>query len=137
MDLTNIAIGQQLPEMKKTVMQEHILLYAKASHDFNPIHIDPDFARTTALGGTVAHGMLVLAYISQFMSAAFGIPWLTGGKLDIRFKEAARPGDNLTVNGNITKIDNEGNVKTVRCDIACKNQDDKIILSGQATVTVV
>ena len=83
-----------LPALKKVVTQQNINLYAEASQDFNPIHIDEDFAKKTALGGTIAHGMLILAYASQMMSDTFGRNWLTNGKLNIRFKKPARPGDN-------------------------------------------
>ena len=53
--------GASLPDSEKAVRQENINLYAKASRDFNPIHLDPEFAKKTELGGIVAHGMLVLA----------------------------------------------------------------------------
>ena len=68
----DLNIGANLPELKRRVTQEHINLYASASGDFNPIHIDPEFAKKTSLGGTVAHGMLVMAYLSEFMTESFG-----------------------------------------------------------------
>ncbi len=92
-DLSQLQIGQNLPEMKKHIVQEEINLYAKASRDFNPIHIDEEFARKTPLGGTIAHGMLILAYVSQMMTNSFGKEWLTGGRLNVRFKAPARPGE--------------------------------------------
>ena len=64
--------GSPLPKIIKNIVQENINLYAKASGDYNPIHIDADYARQTPLGGTVAHGMLILAYISQMLTNAFG-----------------------------------------------------------------
>ena len=57
--------GVSLPAVKKNIRQDSINLYAKASGDFNPIHIDVDYARKTPLGGTVAHGMLILACVYQ------------------------------------------------------------------------
>ncbi len=54
--------------VSKTLSQAMIDAYAEASGDHNPIHIDPDFARSTPLGGTIAHGMLVLATIAEMMS---------------------------------------------------------------------
>ena len=99
--LTVLEEGTILPEIKKQVTQDNINLYSEASQDFNPIHIDEDFARNTPLGGTIAHGMLILAYISQMMANAFGQSWLTGGKLNVRFKTPARPGDDITVSGKL------------------------------------
>ena len=72
----------ELPEITKIVTQRNINLYAEASRDFNPVHINEEFARKTSLGGTIAHGMLILAYVSEMMTIAFGERWLTGGKLD-------------------------------------------------------
>ena len=64
--------GESLPQVLKHISQEKINRYAEASGDFNPIHVDENFAKKTPLGGTIAHGMLILAYISQIMTAAFG-----------------------------------------------------------------
>ena len=102
--LYEIKIGQELPSRVKLITQEEIDLYAKASHDFNPIHIDPVFARQTSAKGTIVHGMLVLAYISQMMTDAFGLNWLAGGHFNIRFKTPAKPGDMLTIRGKVEKI---------------------------------
>ncbi len=57
-----------------------------ASGDFNPIHVDESFAAQTPFGGTIAHGMLILAYVSEMMTLAFGQSWLSGGKLSVKFK---------------------------------------------------
>ena len=91
--LSDIHQGDSLPTIVKHLSQQKINLYAEASGDYNPIHIDEAFAAKTPLGGTIAHGMLILAYASEMMTKAFGQSWLEGGKLSIRFKAAARPQD--------------------------------------------
>lgn len=126
--------GMQLPESRITVRQENINLYAEASRDFNPIHIDPEFARKTELGGTVAHGMLVLAHVSAYMTARFGGDWLTGGSLNVRFKAAARPGDTLTISGKITEIAKNAGYSFIRCDVLCRNQDNEAVITGEAVI---
>ncbi len=128
--------GMSLPELIKVVRQEKIDLYAEASKDFNPIHIDEDFAKKTPLGGTIAHGMLILAYISQMMTAAFGRDWLSGGKLDVRFKSAARPGDTITVSGEIQRVEKIEGRSLVRCAVGCHNQRGEPVITGEATVRV-
>lgn len=135
-DLSQLQIGQNLPEMKKPIVQEEINLYAKASRDFNPIHIDKEFAKKTPLGGTIAHGMLVLAYISQMMANNFGKAWLTGGSLNVRFKAPARPGDVLTIRGTIRKIQNEPERAVISCDVLCANQKNETVISGEALVRI-
>ena len=125
-----------LPEVKKTVTQPRINLYAEASHDFNPIHIDADFAGSSPFGGTIAHGMLILAYLSEMMTSAFGQRWLTGGELNIKFKNPARPGDVITASGKIRKIDPAGDETVITCEVLCRNQKDETIITGEASVAI-
>jgi 3-hydroxybutyryl-CoA dehydratase len=135
-NLSELNIGTVLPQMQKAVTQEDINLYAKASRDYNPIHIDEEFAKKTPLGGTIAHGMLILAYISQLMTNSFGISWLTSGRLNVRFKAPARPGDVITIEGKITKILDENGQRTISCDVLCSNQKDETVITGEAIVRV-
>ena len=134
LDMTTLATGMQLPAMVKEVRQENINLYAEASGDHNPIHLDEEFARGTELGGTIAHGMLVLAYISELMTAAFGQSWLEGGSLDVRFRIPARPGDKVRVSGEVTAIIREDTNTVVKCRVDCRNERDEIIINGDAAV---
>ncbi|MFC2122461.1 MaoC family dehydratase [Bacteroidota bacterium] len=128
--------GMSLPELIKVVSQEKINLYAEASRDFNPIHIDEEFAKKTPLGGTIAHGMMILAYISQMMADTFGHNWFSGGNLDIRFKSPARPGDTITVSGEIQRVEKIETQSLVRCAVGCYNQRGEPVIIGEATVRV-
>jgi 3-hydroxybutyryl-CoA dehydratase len=119
-----------LPAVAKTLTQEKINRYAKVSGDGNPLHTDPDFAATTQFGGTIAHGMLVLAYISELMMAAFGGAWSTSGRLKVRFRGAARPGDTVTASGRVLRIE-DGRTS---CDVECRNQNDEVLISGEASL---
>jgi 3-hydroxybutyryl-CoA dehydratase len=134
--LGELPVGLNLPELRKKVSQEDINHYAQASRDFNPIHIDEEFARKTAAGGTIAHGMLILAYVSQMMTEAFGKSWLRGGRFNIRFKAPARPGDLLTVQGSIKKLLKESEQTTVYCDVQCSNQSGESVITGEAIVRI-
>jgi len=136
MEVSKLAPGMALPELKKRITQEDINRYAEVSRDFNPIHIDEDFARKTPLGGTIAHGMLVLAYVSQMMTMAFGKDWLTGGKLSVRFKAPARPGDIVNINGKVVKVEKSGEQSIVGCELLCSNQNGDAIIIGETEVRV-
>lgn len=136
LQLSNLKEGMSLPEIKRSITREKINLYAQASKDFNPIHIDEDFARNTPLGGTIAHGMLILAYVSQMMTAAFGKSWLIGGKLNVRFRTPARPGDTITVSGQIRRIEKSENENLVTCGVLCQNQNGESVITGEASVRV-
>lgn len=109
----------------KRITQAQIDRYAEASGDHNPIHIDPDFARGTPFGGTIAHGMLVLAMVGELMTRAFGERWLAGGRLQVRFRAPARPGDTLTAGATP-----QGNGHAVEV----RNQDGDVVISGTAEV---
>lgn len=123
-----------LPEIKKVVTQEHVKLYAEASGDFNPIHLDPAFGEKMGLGGTVAHGMLILAYLSSYMTEHFGCSWLTGGSLNIRFKVPARPGDIINISGTVSRIEPETEFTSIVCEVLCQNQNREAVITGEAKV---
>jgi 3-hydroxybutyryl-CoA dehydratase len=126
-----LEVGSELPKLVKEVTQEKVNRYADASGDHNPLHVDPEFAATTQFEGTIAHGMLVLAYLSEMLTAAFGQRWLDSGRLKIRFRAPARPGDTITSAGTVTRVDGEN----VSCGIECKNQTGEVLISGQAEVS--
>jgi len=134
--LPGLSEGMNLPDIKRVITQENINLYAEASRDFNPIHIDEAFAKKTPLGGTIAHGMLILAYVSQMMSAAFGQSWLAGGKLSVRFKTPARPGDTITVSGRISRVEKNEGQTSIRCDVLCQNQNGESVITGETNLRV-
>ncbi|UCB43757.1 MAG: MaoC family dehydratase [Dehalococcoidales bacterium] len=135
-DLNGLSIDTSFPELRRQVTQEHVNLYAEASKDFNPIHIDPEFARQAGLDGTIAHGMLILAYVSEFMTSSFGQSWLTGGNLIARFKTPARPGDTITVSGKVTGLQRGNGTLLVDCDILCQNQRDEPVIICETKVRV-
>jgi len=137
LEISKLAVGTELPPMVKPVRQEEINLYARASGDYNPIHIDEEFAKKTPLNGTIAHGMLILAYISELMTASFGKSWLECGSLDVRFRAPARPGDHISVSGQVSSVAPEGDATLVKCSVSCRNQDDEVNISGEAAVKVV
>ncbi|NWF77030.1 MAG: MaoC family dehydratase [Chloroflexi bacterium] len=126
--------GKALSPVIKHITQEKINLYAEASGDFNPIHVDESFAAKTPLGGTIAHGMLNLAYVSEMMASAFGRSWLSGGKLRARFKEPARPGDTLTISGKIDCVEQKDDVSYANCSFECRNQKGEMIVTGETIV---
>ena len=126
--------GMSLPEFKKKVTQESVIRYAEASGDHNPIHLDTEFAARMGLNGTVVHGMLVLAFISLYLTTVFGADWAAGGTLNVKFKEPARPGDVLNITGKINKLVKQESFTTVSCDILCRNNRNETIITGEATV---
>jgi len=127
---TVLLAGSELAPVVKDLTQEKISRYAGASGDHNPLHTDAEFAARTQFGGVIAHGMLILAYLSEMMTAAFGQAWLSGGTLKIRFRAPARPGDTVTASGRVLQA--EGG-RTV-CAVECRNQRGETLATGEAEV---
>jgi 3-hydroxybutyryl-CoA dehydratase len=128
-DLRKLSTDSNLTELKRLVTQEQINAYADASGDHNPLHIDPEFAAKTELGGTVAHGMLILAYLSDCMTENFGENWVNSGSLSARFKGAAYPGDTIRVSGKVTGVEYENDYILVECDVLCSNQKEEPVIT--------
>ena len=115
-----------------TITQEQLARYADASGDHNPLHLDADFAAGTPYGRTIAHGMLVLAFISEMMTRAFGMAWLTGGRLKVRFRAPVFPGDVVTTGASLrAPVPGSGEATY---DVACRNQSGQEVIIGEAGV---
>src|SRR3546814_7478448 len=80
------------------VDQAAIDAYARITDDFNPVHTDPAFAATTAMGGVIAHGTMSLNLIWQMAARNFGTD-LTQVGMKIRFVAPVRPGDRVAAGG--------------------------------------
>jgi len=73
--------------------QETIDLWADLSGDFNPLHVDEEYAATTPFGGTIAHGHTALAILTRLFVEAFREDWMTRGEFtDVKFRSPVRPG---------------------------------------------
>lgn len=125
--------GDELAPVRKSITQEKINEYAQASGDFNPLHIDPEFAKTTFYGGTIAHGLLSLAYISEMMAKSFAKGWLAGGKLTVSFLAPVRPGDTITARGVVKQKKEDSGKRQVVCEVFCENQNGERVIAGEAS----
>ena len=130
------APDQSLPEVQRTISLQRIADYAEASGDRNPLHLDPEFAASTQFGGIISHGMLTLAFLSEMLTGAFGEDWLKSGRLRVRFKGAAYPGDILTSWGRVSKVGGEESETSVECAIGLNNQRNEEIITGTASLSV-
>jgi len=128
--------GDLLPAIEKQVTQDSIAAYADASGDYNPIHLNEEFAMTTQFAGTIAHGMFVLAFVSEMLTVAFREQWLASGTLKIRFRGAVRPGDTVTTFGEVKKVMLDGEREIVSCAVGARTQTGDTAIAGDATVTL-
>ena len=128
--------GDSLHEVHRLIDQARIEQYAKASGDFNPIHIDQDFAAQSQFGGTIAHGMMVAATISEMMTSAFGRHWSDTGSMKIRFRSPVKPGQSVTAQGTVKAVRASDMGSRVVCAVSVVKDDGETAIAGQAEVTL-
>ncbi len=126
--------GDLLPTVERLVDQARIELYAEASGDFNPIHVDREYAAGTRFGSTIAHGMMVAATASETMALAFDRRWADGGRLKLRFKAPVYPGDTVTAFGQVKRVTDMDGVREVVCSVGVRRQTGELAIVGEATV---
>ena len=126
--------GDALPTVEKTVDQARIEMYAEASGDFNPIHVDVEFAAQTRFGGTIAHGMMIAAAISEMMSAAFGTDWARSGRMKIRFRAPVKPGQRVTARGGVRSVAETERGRRIVCAVSVEKDDGEVAIAGTAEV---
>ena len=132
-DFGNINPGDDIPPLYKQMTQEMINRWADAVEDHNPLHVDPEYAKKTKFKSTIAHGPLVISYISEMMNNWLGIGWIEGGKLlNIKFNAPVKPGDKITIGGRVKEkrvIETENIVET---EVFVENQDGIKAVVGTA-----
>jgi 3-hydroxybutyryl-CoA dehydratase len=134
LDLEKVDVGQELAPLQKYMTQEKINAYIDAAEDFNPIHVDPEYAKNTAFKSTIAPGYQFIAYISELMARDFGERWITGGGMELRLIRPVFPKDTLTVGAKVVEKKKEGSGISLRCDVWIRNQDNNDIVAGYTTV---
>ena len=120
----------QVAPVTRLIDQDRVDAYASAAHDPNPIHTDPDFAATTEFGRPIAHGMLVLALVSEAMTAHFGLRWAESGTLKVRWRApAVQP---VTVTASALPRSVAEGIATY--DVRCEDAAGTVLLTGTASV---
>jgi 3-hydroxybutyryl-CoA dehydratase len=119
---------------QRQVTDELIRGFAEVSGDFNPIHLDDGFAKTTPFGRRIAHGMLSGALISGIFGNVSGDHKIVYLAQTLRFVAPVFINDTITVTGTVSAIRPEKGIVTL--DTICSNQDGEITVKGEATVMV-
>ena len=114
----------------RLIDQDRVTRYARAARDTNPIHTDAAFAATTPFGRPIAHGMLVLALVSEAMTAAFGRRWAEGGRLNVRLRAPAVQPTSVTA-----RAEPRGLVDGLATyNVRCEDEDGTALLTGIASL---
>ena len=96
-----------------TITEQDIELFGRATGDMNPVHFDEEYARKTVFRGRVAHGALLIGYVSAVVGNELPGPGTIFGGAAITFKAPVRLGDTVTVTCTIRTI--EGRNVTLDC----------------------
>ena len=96
-------VGDRAPELRVTPDKYLPHRYAGASGDFNPIHIDPEFARSVGLPGNILHGLYAMAQVARANVAAAGGDPRALRRLSVQFRGMGFPEQEITVSGTVTE----------------------------------
>jgi acyl dehydratase len=125
--------GRVLPDLRKPpITKLQLVKYAGASGDYNLIHTDDETARRVGLDGVIAHGMLSMAFLGEYLC------WLAGPesvrRLSVRFVEMVRPGDTLTCRGRVKERTTSDGVRRLQLEVWTENQRSERVTVGEAEV---
>jgi acyl dehydratase len=139
MSIAGAAVGQELPPLvKPPITQEQLRSYADASGDYNPIHLDEQAAHSVGLDSVIAHGMLSMAFLGQFIDHQIaGIPGARIAQLKARFINMVHLGDTLTFLGVIKAQEiNDDLSQAVTIECWAQNQQGDRVTAGEALVII-
>ena len=121
-------VGAELPALPiDPISRTTLALFAGASGDHNPIHIDIDFARKSRMPDVFAHGMLSAAYVARAVTD--WVPQKQLRSFAVRFTGITHLGNQPTVTGTIVEKFEANGEKRVKVQLTCANQygEDKIV----------
>ncbi|HSZ13465.1 MAG TPA: MaoC/PaaZ C-terminal domain-containing protein [Solirubrobacteraceae bacterium] len=95
--------GEQIPEVRVTPDKFLTVRYAGASGDFNPIHIDEEFARAVGLPGRILHGLWTMAQVARAQTEAAGGPEHLK-RLSVQFRGMGVPEQEVLVTGTVREL---------------------------------
>lgn len=120
-------------EMSKTVSETDIYLFAGITGDFNPAHVDEEYARKTFFGTRIAHGLLTAGFISAVMGCRLPGPGAVYMRQELSFIGPVRIGDTITARVEVLEVDRaKGRARLLT---TCDNQEGKRVLTGEALVS--
>ncbi len=128
--MAELSQGDAIPELRETPDKYLPHRYAGASGDFNPIHIDPEFAKAVGLPGNILHGLYMMALVARANAAiADGDPRALK-RLKVEFRGMGEPENEIVVSGEVKEA---GGGKIVTESVA-KQGDKRVIRNAEAEI---
>ncbi len=136
-DFDSIREGQQLEAyVKPAVTKVQLVKYAGASGDYNPLHTDDEFAQKVGMPGVIAHGMLVMGFLGEYVMKLAGTNAIPVN-FKMRFGAVTRPGDAITSHAIVKKLYEENGERFATLDLIAEKAPGEVVGNGEATVRFV
>lgn len=131
----SVSVGDILPDLELPVVRRSALaLYAKASGDHNPIHIDVEFARKAGMPDVIAHGMLLMAWIGRLLTG--WAPQRDLREFGVRFTAITHVGERITCTGRVSEKEERDGERLVKVEVKTVNDAGEIKVVGDAWIAV-
>jgi acyl dehydratase len=125
--------GDQLPELRPPeITRTTLALYAGASGDHNPVHIDLDAAREVGHDDVFAHGMLSMAYLGRLLSSA--APQTRLRSFRVRFTAITPVHARPSCSGTVRAVETVDGERRATIDLAVRLADGTVTVTGEAVL---
>lgn len=121
------------PLIKPAVTKVQLVKYAGASGDFNPLHTDDAFAQSIGMPGVIAHGMLVMGFLGEYVNKLAGVT-AEVTNFRMRFGAITRPGDQITCSAIVRSVYEEDGRQIAKLELKAEKAAEKVVGSGQASL---
>lgn len=132
-DFAAISVGD-VRTLAKHIAEEDVRRFVDLTGDDNPLHVDREYAETTAFKDIVVHGMLGASFISTVIGTKLPGPGALWVSQNMEFRKPVRLGDDLVIS--CTVIKKHERDRLLELETTITNQNDEVILSGHAKVKV-
>jgi acyl dehydratase len=129
--MAELRAGGQIPELRVTPDKYLTVRYAGASGDFNPIHIDEEFARAVGLPGRILHGLWTMAQVARAQTEAAGGPERLR-RLSVQFRGMGLPEQEVVVSGTVRQLSNG----RALVDTVAEQSGNEIIRNAEAELAI-
>jgi acyl dehydratase len=130
--MAELSAGEQIAELKVTPDKYLPHRYAGASGDFNPIHIDPEFAKAVGLPNTILHGLYMMGLTARAATEAAGGDPKSLKRLSVQFRGMGAPETEIAVTGTVKEV--EGGRATI--EVVAAQGENQTIRNAEAEVVL-
>ena len=126
-------VGENLPDLiVGPISRTNLALYAGASGDHNPLHIDTDYANRIGLSDVIAHGMLIMGYLGRVLTNNMNQNQVL--EYGVQFSSITNIGDVLCCSGIVKEISGNKSNKILKLELNVKDQDNDTKLKGYSLI---